>query len=136
MLFRLGDKLSTNGALGRLHRGIYIGNDDCGMPLVAHNSRKHGYVLIQTAYEFSDGAPITVVSHAAPRTETVVVERALSLLGTRYNISTWNCEHFANFAQTGNAYSEQLSSFKFDLRVLAVSFLGLAFLSSGTTNGR
>ena len=37
-----------------------------------------------------------------------IADRALSLLGTRYHLLNFNCEHAANWAQTGRPESPQL----------------------------
>jgi hypothetical protein len=40
-----------------------------------------------------------------------IVQRALSLLGERYDLILFNCEDLANYAQTGVAYSPQVLFF-------------------------
>ena len=133
---RRGDLLSTHGAVGRLHRGIEIGRDEQGQTLVAHNSKKHGKVVIETTQEFSGGAHITVMRHAAPGTQEFVVQRALRMLGTKYDLVNWNCEHFANYAQTGHLSSEQLRSFICDAAGQGAVDLALALFNETSTNGR
>jgi len=38
----------------------------------------------------------------------LAIERALKLLGKPYNLINFNCEHFANYVQSGNVKSDQL----------------------------
>jgi hypothetical protein len=134
--YLLGARYLTMGAAGRWHSGIFIGLDDLGPALFAHNSKSRGGVRIDTERDFSGGNQIYFSRAAKPGTEEIVVQRALSKLGTPYDLTIWNCEHFVNYAQTGQANSEQLKGFVFDLVTSTLSFGGLALLGWMSNNGR
>jgi len=86
------------------HVGIYA--DGRG---VVHN-RKSRCVQLTDMAGFSGRQPIRVISRVLGSwvEQEQVVQRALSLVGQRYNLLNFNCEHAANYAQTGVPRSPQL----------------------------
>jgi hypothetical protein len=75
---------------------------------------------------FSGGRPVRVISRVVGSVfdQEQVVQRALSLVGQRYDLLNFNCEHVAYYAQTGVAKSPQLG---FAALCLLVVFGFLAF---------
>ncbi|MFN5904662.1 MAG: lecithin retinol acyltransferase family protein [Planctomyces sp.] len=65
-----------------------------------------------------------VVTQAIPHEANIVVSRAKAMIGTRYNLLSFNCEHFARKCFEGTAYSTQIQ--KFARGATAMGLLGLA----------
>jgi hypothetical protein len=59
---------------------------------------------------FSNGKFVSIAQSAPddPVAQDRIIQRAESLLGTQYDLIGFNCETFANLAQTGNGYSGQV----------------------------
>lgn len=108
MRLQIGDKLRVPVRLGVYHYGIYVG--PCG-PYgedVVHNDKGGGVQLVGFRI-FAAGQPVQVVSRARSWYEGWVIrDRALSLVGTRYDLLNFNCEHAANYAEAGVAFSPTL----------------------------
>ncbi len=121
---RLGDKMSVAGRLGVRHYGIYVGQIGGYLDAVVHNSKTEMKVVLEELSTFADGKEIKIEQHAPPDYEQVVVERALQLLGTKYDLIDFNCEHFVNLVQQGERRSDQLRNGAF----LGGLALGVAWL--------
>ena len=106
-----GDHLAVDRAL-YTHHGIDLGDGTVvhltGEPLTQDDAE----VRRTSRASFAAGARVRRVRcdcarHDAERT----VRRALSMLGdTRYELATWNCEHFARWARCGSARSIQVET--------------------------
>ncbi len=120
-----GDKIQVQRFLYR-HVGIYLGPRLDGR-CVAHNDKKTGVVILSTFEKFLGGSAVSIEIPAPADSfaRTQVVQRALSLLGTKYDLWKFNCEHYANYSQTGKATSPQLSA----AFALAAIVLGLYIIS-------
>ena len=103
-----GDKVWVIGQAGVRHYGIVV--SQWSKLRVIHNSKATGRVVIDDIDSFSGGAPINIENRAYPGYESVITERAFSLLGTEYDL-LFNCEHFVNYVYTGVAESPQLQNF-------------------------
>jgi hypothetical protein len=57
---------------------------------------------------FTQGRAIYIEQRAVAGQETLVVQRALALVGRKYDLFAFNCEHAANLAANGRAESSQL----------------------------
>lgn len=102
----VGATLRVQSSFGVSHYGIYVGPRGPNGEDVVHNAKWDEVQLVSLA-EFADGRPVEVVG-PAPRTwwhGEQIAERALSLLGRRYELLGFNCEHATNFAVAGNAVS-------------------------------
>lgn len=90
------------------HVGIYVGRQPFGGE-VLHNDKVGGVILSSLA-EFSNGKFIYLHKKGPDDyfAQVTVVSRALSLLGRKFDLLTFNCEHAANFAQAGETKSPQL----------------------------
>jgi hypothetical protein len=118
--FEVGDIIGIQ-CPGFMHVGVYVGPCWFGDGCVVHNS-KLGGVILSSLYEFSGGAQITIRQKATcywHQRETIA-RRALSLLGKKYDLFKFNCEHAAYYAQRGKAESPQISV----LAVIALIFGG------------
>lgn len=129
MLFLMGDIVERPGPLGKKHRGIFVGYDEYGRAWVIHNDM--GGMVCWVLFEnFSAGMAVTVASRKARNSyeQSAIVSRAQSLLGWRYDLLNFNCDHLVTYAQDGVATSPQLHGFAL---VFAVAlFVGLAVASS------
>lgn len=96
---------------------------------VVHND-KFGGVVKSSWAEFSKGSPVYIHRKAAGNyfDRQAITQRALSLLGMKYALLDFNCEHAATFAQTGKAESPQVA-IGIGVALLAVIGLGLAAVS-------
>jgi len=65
-----------------------------------------------------------VVTASIPEEADIVVSRAKALIGSRYNLLSFNCEHFARKCFEGTAYSTQVQ--KFTWGAAALGLLGVA----------
>jgi len=124
-----GDKLQRPGPLGTWHVGIYIGRDYFGRDWVIHND-KGGVVKEDVLSTFAAGFPVSLVQRVASTwgEQQQIVARAHSLLGQKFDLLDFNCEHFANYAQTGVAHSPQL---RFAIGATAFIALFAIILSGG-----
>lgn len=109
MDIRIGDKLSTPLPAGFKHVGIFAGPLPGFRRAVIHNSKRNGRVVVEEWEEFCEGR-CSLEARAKPGKGGAVVERALTYLGRQYNLWKFNCEHFANKVQTGEATSPQLAA--------------------------
>ena len=107
-ILEIGDVIRIQCA-GYQHVGVYVGPRGFRGECVVHNS-KAGGVILSTFAEFSGGSQVFVHQKAPGGwfDRQTIAERALSLLGTKYDLLTFNCEHAANFAQRGKAESPQI----------------------------
>ena len=88
-----------------LHHGI-----DLGDGTVAHYLE--GREIPRSALEdFSQGQPVSVVTHTECSPQGVTLRRAMSRIGEQnYNLLFNNCEHFATWCKTGRHHSAQVNS--------------------------
>ena len=111
---------------GYTHVGIYVGRrrfDGCD---VVHNDKGNAVILSSQA-DFAQGSRIQIWKKASGNglEREAIANRALALLGRRFDLITFNCEHAANLAQNGRAESPQLVGAAF----LALALVGLLALS-------
>ncbi|MCC6651557.1 MAG: hypothetical protein IT348_10460 [Candidatus Eisenbacteria bacterium] len=105
MTIQIGDKCWTQ--LGKKHYGVCTGYGGDGEPWWVHNTRAGG-VVHTTRKAFAGNRAIYVEQRAKPGTEALVAARALALVGRRYDMFLFNCEHAANLAANGQAESKQV----------------------------
>ena len=107
-----GDKIWVRGPFGTRHYGIYIGWYELQRGLfehcVVHNSKVQHGVVIDSLARFVGGQLFFIESRAAEGYEQAVVDRALALYGSKYDLLGVNCEHMVNMAQSGEHKSQQL----------------------------
>jgi hypothetical protein len=78
---------------------------------------------------FAAGLPVALASRKARNSyeQQAIIRRAQSLLGWKYDLLNFNCDHLVTFAQDGLATSPQLQGFA--LVFAALLFVGLAVAS-------
>ena len=87
------------------HHGI-----DLGDGTVAHYLEGRE-ILRSSTDDFSQGQPLTVITHADASPTRVTLQRAMSRIGEQnYNLLFNNCEHFATWCKTGRHRSGQIDS--------------------------
>lgn len=129
MLFLIGDIIERPGPFGKKHRGVFVGYDAYGRAWVIHNDI--GGVVCWVLLEvFAAGPPVTLATRKArnPYEQRAIVSRAESLLGWKYDLLNFNCDHLVTYAQDGIATSPQLQGLA--LAFIVALFLGLAVASS------
>lgn len=114
-----GDHLKFKGAFGYpslYHHGVYVGNGTV-VHFYAQNAKDKNNAEIQaiSLQRFIDLAsphPVEKVVTLRPRLPVAVIQqRCLSKLGQKdYHVLLNNCEHFANWATTGEHRSYQVET--------------------------
>lgn len=131
-ILRKGDKIWVRGPFGTRHYGIYIGLYEVGPGVwghaVVHNSKKQRGVVIDTLERFSCRERVAIASRAVPGYEDVVVNRALSWYGSKYDLIGFNCEHMVNLAQQGEHKSQQLRNAA-GLTAVLSTLVGMAWVA-------
>jgi len=112
---------------GYQHVGVFIGQHGFNPLCVIHNAKADG-VIMSSLVEFSEGDEIFIRHKATGNhyERMNIAQRALSLLGTKYDLIKFNCEHAAYYAQRGVADSPQIAG----AAALTVIVAGLAILSA------
>lgn len=111
-----------------IHLGIVSDRYAQGLPMVFSNSLRSRCVeeeplaVFQGAYEFVS------VAQPANLPAWYVLSRARQMLGTRWNLISWNCEHFVYWVFGHEPESPQLK------RVGVI--LGIALLLVGLAKGK
>jgi|HubBroStandDraft_6_1064221.scaffolds.fasta_scaffold260394_2 hypothetical protein len=110
---QVGDVLFVHRGLYR-HFGVYVGRRFGDDRQVVHNDKCNG-VVFSTLAEFSSGARVILHKNAEGNLwqRQIIADRAISLIGKKYDLINFNCEHAATFAQTGKAESRQVAGFLF-----------------------
>jgi len=90
------------------HMIIYWGQDNQGGQWYLENNPTAGVRWISGHYVDQTYHPIQVRRFAGtPSAKIEALNRATSLLGAAYHLTRFNCEHYANFVQTGASFSRQ-----------------------------
>jgi hypothetical protein len=127
MQYQIGDKLRRPG-FPTYHDGIYVGPSSLYGEDVVHGDKAAGVVRLVRLSEFAAGQRAEVVSRARSRQDGWAIrQRALSLIGRRYDLLNFNCEHLANYAQTGVPFSPLVGG------AIAVGIVGLILLGASRT---
>jgi hypothetical protein len=115
----VGDMIGVT-RFGYTHVGIFVGPRRFDGYDVVHNDKGNAVILSSQA-DFAQGSPIQIWKKASGNIfeREAIANRALALLGRRFDLLMFNCEHAANLAQSGRAESPQL---------VGAAFLGLALL--------
>lgn len=129
----IGDRIVVPKSLFNLiqHHAVYLGKEN-GLHYIIENKERIG-VQVVTAEQFFTGVQqITRVEHFIPSynyTRQHLLRRALALVGTKYHLTKYNCEHFANDVIYGQRNSRQIEAVQGFTTlaatvILAVSLLG------------
>jgi hypothetical protein len=116
--------------LGYKHVGIYVGPRRFDGACVVHNRKREG-VMLSTLNDFSGNSRIFIHRKAEGNfhEREMIAQRALSQLGTKYDLFKFNCEHAATNAQSGVAQSPQIAV----AVLLALFGVGLALFAGKKT---
>ena len=127
---QIGDIIQIN-RFGYQHVGVYIGRHGQIIHAVVHNRKGEG-IVVSSYEEFAAGLEVQIRQQATiPLHERgIIVQRALSLVGTKYDLINFNCEHAAYYAQSGVAQSPQVNNAVAGMAVGGLIFLGLAVASA------
>src|SRR5690606_8861328 len=110
----IGDRIIVPKSLFNLvqHHAVYLGKEN-GLHYIIENKEMIG-VQVVTAEQFFNGVQqITRIEHFTPTynyTRKHLLRRALALVGTKYHLTKYNCEHFANDVINGQRNSKQIET--------------------------
>lgn len=91
------------------HKGIVSDRWYNGKPMIISNSARSGGVCEEPWDEFAEGHIVTVESYPSDLPSHVVVSRAQSFIGTRYDLFSWNCEYLVAVAHGLKPQSSQVT---------------------------
>jgi len=89
------------------HRGV-LSRDPDGSPTVISNSRRAGGVAEESLDEFAGSRPVHHEGFLGNLSPEAVISRARLCLGQRWNLWSWNCDHFVTWAHGLTPRSPQL----------------------------
>lgn len=106
--------LGNETFIGNLQRGVKVlSNDDLELLLI-------------------DFEPVRINPFVGSEIERrKAIKRAYSLIGKRYNIATFNCEHYANLVQKGVSRSLQVR-----VAIVSIVIIGLTYKLLKSDNGK
>lgn len=118
-----GDRIVTPRSGWRLiqHHAIYWGMDSNGVHWIIENQDYVGVQLIelrkflQRIFEVKRIERFTGNNHE----RSAALERGERLIGRRYDLFNFNCEHFANYVQLGRSFSKQMENVSGGLKFVA-----------------
>lgn len=90
------------------HVGIVSDRYADGQLMVISNSMRSGRVEEEPLHTFQGGFPLVSVTQPALVPASEVLSRARLKLGTRWDLLSWNCEHFVHWAFGQDPKSPQL----------------------------
>jgi len=90
-----------------LYLGSYLGNE-----LIAENHNIEGVRIILASQYFFEHSEIDEIRRFSGSTyqEDLAIQRLKKLVGTPYNLITYNCEHFVNEVLYGRSESIQVKN--------------------------
>lgn len=110
------------------HHAIYVGTDAYGNRQYIENYIGKGVQRVDENYLFRDGYHLTriepFIGNAFQR--RLAVNRAVSLIGTQYDLVNFNCEHYANAVQYNKPFSNQVGNGILATLLLAVIGIGFS----------
>ena len=116
-----GDIIERPGPYGTRHRAVFLGLSFHG-PRVIHNQKDQS-VREECYWVFAAGLPVSLVYRAADCSHAdQIIARAQALLGQRYDLLNFNCDHLVTYAATGVPSSPQLQGTVVGLAVIALGF--------------
>ncbi|PUB88045.1 MAG: hypothetical protein DBP00_07390 [gamma proteobacterium symbiont of Ctena orbiculata] len=90
------------------HFGIVSDRVDFGSPYIISSSNRTGQVAEEKSEIFANGGKIKVHGYPSRLNPFEVLKRARNMLGTKYDIFKWNCEHFVRWAHGLKPESPQM----------------------------
>lgn len=119
---KVGAVLSVRVGLVK-HVGIFAGYAPDGTPMVISNSLRSGCVAEESLAVFAGGRQVLIEPLASQLPVWSVLQRARQRLGERWNLISFNCEHFVHWALGMEPQSPQLQAL-----VMACGVVGLTAL--------
>jgi hypothetical protein len=126
-----GDAIGRPGPFGTVHLGIFVGTDHAGRAWVIHND-KNEFVKWDLLETFADGQSVSFLKRVARnwQEQDLIISRAQALLGQKFDLWKFNCEHLVTYALAGASQSPQLG-FALGGMLLLWVLGGLAVASRG-----
>ena len=121
------------------HHSIFLGTDHSGQEWIAENYKFGGVKLTRASDFFSEHVGFTVQRFSGTGLQRkAAIRRALGKVGAPYDLINFNCEHFAQYVQTGRSSSSQVewvkNLFAFVLFVLCLGGLIYTIANSKIQN--
>jgi hypothetical protein len=91
------------------HRGIVSDWFFGDKPTVLSNSARAGGVAEESWDAFAAGQRVFVEGYPSSLPPSAVLSRARSVVGTKYHLVGWNCEHLVNYAHGLEPKSPQVA---------------------------
>lgn len=109
------------------HHAIYIGIDAYGNRQYLENYIGKGVQMVNENHLFRDGYYLTRIEPFTGNhfQRGLAVNRAVALIGTRYDLVNFNCEHYANAVQYNKPFSNQVGNGVLATLLLAVVAIGI-----------
>lgn len=122
-----GDKIVIPKSWMRViqHHVVYLGQNHLGVHLIAENAVGLFVRVISVDQFFQENPEVTRIDRFTGDNvqRRIAIERALKKLGQPYDLINFNCEHFANYVQTGSATSNQIGWAFFLIAAFAIATL-------------
>jgi hypothetical protein len=120
-----GDKIVVPKSWMRViqHHVVYLGQNYLGQDLIGENVVGAVVRVVTAEQFFAENPEITRIDpfQGTNFERRIAIERALEKLGQPYDLINFNCEHFANYVQTGVLKSNQVGWGLFILGVIAIA---------------
>ena len=107
------------------HKGIVSDRWYGGKPMIISNSARSGGVREEPWDVFAEDHVVAVDGYPGDLPNHEVVSRARSFIGTRYDLFSWNCEHFVAEAHGLKPQSPQVAV-TVAIAILCVGVLAIA----------
>lgn len=107
------------------HMIVYWGRDTTGQDFYLENNPKTGVRWLTAEQLEMQYQIIAIKKFTGTQMErALAIQRGISQLGAQYNLTSCNCEHYANYVQTGSSFSKQSSNgVKLGLLALGITVL-------------
>jgi hypothetical protein len=119
---QIGDRLIREKGIFSKHHGIYVGIHN-RVPMVAENQNGCGVQYV-TLNQFLLGNVSNLARierfKGTEKAKSNIILRINKLIGRRYDLINFNCEHFAELIQTGKSASKQVNNALLGIGTLVV----------------
>ncbi len=93
------------------HYGLVSEKNINGVPMIISNSFRRKGVYAEPWEDLTCNRKIEIRGFPGQLDPHLVLSRARSKIGTKWNLINWNCEHFVNWAHGLKAHSPQLNAY-------------------------
>lgn len=110
--FNIGDRLvREKGYLFSKHHALYAGLNKEDTEIVAENQFGIGVRYIPLSQFLDEGKLVRIEKFEGSLTEqNIILQKISQLIGTPYNLTNFNCEHFCNYVLFGKIESKQIKN--------------------------